>query len=325
MTTIHRRRLLAAAGFLPLVQGAWAQGPAFPSRPVRLTVGFATGGGTDVAARLFAQKLTTALGQPVVVENRTGAAGSIAAGEVLKAEPDGHRLLMLASTTFIHAALSTRVSYQIERDFTPISMAAYSPLVLVAGPSVTARNVPELIAFARAHPGKLSFGSDGIGGTSHLAGELFNLLGKVRTTHIPFKGNSDAAIAIAGGQVDIGYPSLASAHALLQAGKYRALAVTSLRRSELMPQLATLDELGLKGLDLAAWFGFVGPAGMNEAVVEKLRAAIAAVAAAPDMKEALNKQVLEVMLSTPQELTAYFRQQNEIITRLGREADIRLE
>lgn len=309
MMTLRKRWLAAAFALLAVAGTSSAQAPGYPNKPIKLWVGFASGGGTDVAARLFAQKLTPVLGQPVlgqpvVVENRTGASGSIAASEVAKAEADRHRLLMIASTTFIHAALSSKAPYQVKRDFTPIAMTTFSPLVMVVGPSVPAKTVPELIEFARANPGKLTFGSDGIGGTSHLAGEMFNTMAGLQMAHVPFKGNGDVAVAIAGGQVDIGFPSLATAQPLLQAGKYRALAVTSGKRTELMSQLPTLDELGLKGFDIYAWFAFVGPAGM---------------------KESLKKQVLEVAVGTPDQLSAYFRQQHAIIAKLGKEVNIKLD
>jgi tripartite-type tricarboxylate transporter receptor subunit TctC len=304
---------------------AQAQAQDYPNKPIRLGVGFAAGGGTDVTARVFAQRLGDVLKQPVVVENRPGAAGAIAASEIMRSGPDGYRLLMLASGTFIQSVLSATPPYKIDRDFTPISMATSSPLVVVAGPSVQAKDIKELIEFARANPDKLTFGSDGFGGTSHLAGEMFNAWANVKIRHVPFKGSGEATVAVASGQVDIGFPSLAGAQSLLQAGKYRALGVTTAKRSALAPNLPTMDELGLKGFDIAAWYAFIGPAGMPRAVVDKLNAAIASAASTPEMKESMTKQVLEVTLTTPEQMATYFRQQNAVISKLGKDASIKLD
>jgi tripartite-type tricarboxylate transporter receptor subunit TctC len=305
------------------VSGAWAQ--TYPTKPVRLMVGFAPGGGTDVTARTFAQKLTAQLGQAVVVENRSGAAGSLAAAEVAKSPPDGYRLLMLASGTLINTALSANPPYNLERDFTPIALVTISPLVLVVHPSVPVRTASELVTLARTQPGKLNFGSDGVGATSHLAGELYNMLAKVKLVHVPFKGNSDAAMALASGQIDIGFPSLASATPLLTVGKFRALAVTSLKRSSLMPSLPSLDESGVRGYDVVAWFGFLGPAGLPKPILEKLHSAIVSVANAPDTREAIKQQGLEIQTTTPEQFGVFMREQIVQIARLGKVANIKLE
>jgi tripartite-type tricarboxylate transporter receptor subunit TctC len=317
--------LHAAIGLLAVIGISDASAQSYPAKPVRLMVGFAPGGGTDVTARIFAQKLTGQLGQPMVVENRSGAAGSLAAAEVAKSPPDGYRLLMVASSTFINTVLSANPSYSFERDFTPLTFVTISPLVLVVHPSVPARTASDLVTLARSRPGQLNFGSDGIGGTSHLAGELFNMLSKVKLLHVPFKGNADTAMAIAGGQIDIGFPSLASATPLMTAGKFRALAITSLKRSQLMLSLPTLDESGLPGYDLVSWFGFLGPAGLPKPIVDKLHAVSVAVANAPDVREALAKQGVEVETKSPEEFAAFMRDQAVQISRLGKVANIKLD
>jgi tripartite-type tricarboxylate transporter receptor subunit TctC len=278
-----------------------------------------------VTARLFAQKLGMHLGQPMVVENRPGASGSIAAAEVARSEPDGYRLLMIASGTLFHSAVGGKVPYNIERDFTPIAMATIGPLVLMVGPSVTARTVPELIAYARANPGKLTFGTDGVGATAHLAGEMFNLMAEVKTVHVPFKGAGEATVAVASGQVDMGFPSLASAQPLLQAGKGRALAVSTLQRSSLLNNVPTLDEAGLKGYDLAGWFALIGPARMPRAKVDKIGAAVAAVGNMPDVKDSLARLGLEASVMSPEQLASYFRQQSATVAKVARGASIKLE
>jgi len=322
---LQRRDALAAIAAMGAT-GVWAQGADnYPSKPIRILVGFGAGGGTDVTARLFAHKIGAQLGQTVVVENRPGASGSIAALEVAKSEPDGYKLLMIASGTVFHSALSSKVAYNLDRDFTPISLVTIGPLVLMVGPSVTARTVPELIAYGRANPGKLTYGTDGIGATAHLATEMLNLMANIKSVHIPFKGASDATVAIASGQVDMGFPSLASALPLLQSGRARALAVSTLQRSPLLPGVPTLDEVGLKDYDLAGWFALVGPARMPRPMVDKINVALEAVAKQGDVKESLAKLGLEAALMTPERLSAYFRQQGAAVAKVGREANIKLE
>jgi tripartite-type tricarboxylate transporter receptor subunit TctC len=315
----------AAIGVLALfgVSGAWAQ--SYPVKPVRLLVGFASGGGTDVTARFFAQKMSPQLGQSVVIENRPGAAGSIAAGELAKSAPDGYRLLMIASGTFIHDVLSANMSYSLERDFAPISLVTISPLVLVIHPSLRARSVNDLVVFARSRPGQLSYGSDGVGATSHLGGELFNMLAKVKLVHVPYKGNADAAMALASGQIEVGFPSMASAMPLFSAGKFRALAVTSIKRSSLAPSLPTLDESGLRGYNVTAWFGVLAPAGTPKSIIDRLNAVIANVANASDTKEAVGKQGLEIEIGSPEQFAAFMRESVTQISRLGKDANIKLE
>ena len=325
MLNMEKTLRYAAIGLLAVMglSGAWAQ--SYPVKPVRMIVGFATGGGTDVTARYFAQKMSPLLGQSVVVENRAGAAGSIAADYVAKSPPDGYRLLMIASGTFIHDVLSTNVPYSLERDFAPVSLVTTAPLVLIVHPSLPVRSVADLVALARRRPAQLSFGSDGVGATSHLGGELFNMLAKVKLVHVPFKGNADSAMALASGQIEVGFPSIASATPLLNAGKFRALAVTSPKRSSLLPSLPTLDESGLRGYDVVAWFGVLAPAGTPRPIIDRLNAVIASVAGAPDAKEAVAKQGLEIEFGSPEQFAAFMRESDVQIRRLGKEANIKLE
>ena len=322
---LRRRDALAAIAAI-CATGAWGQvAENYPNKPIRMVVGFATGGGTDVTARLFAQKIGLQMGQTVVVENRPGASGSIAAQEVARSEPDGYKLLMIASGTLFHSAVGGKVAYNIDRDFTPISMVTIGTLILMVGPSLAARTVPELIAYGRANPGKLTFATDGIGATGHLASEMFNLMASIKAVHVPFKGSGEATVAIASGQVDMGFPSLASAQPLLQSGRGRALAVSTLQRTPLMPNVPTLDESGLKGYELAAWFALVGPAGMPRPIVDKINMALAAVTKQSDVRESLARQGLDANLMTPEQLSAYFRQQSATVSKVAREAQIKVD
>ncbi len=303
-----------------LVSEAPAQG--YPNKPVRMMVGFAAGGGTDVTARLVAQKLTQHLGQSVVVENRPGASGAIAAESVARSSADGYLLLMVASTTFINSVLRAQ---DLERDLTPVSLVTIAPLVLVVHPSVPAHDVKELIALARTRPGKLNYGSDGVGGTTHLAGELFNLMAKVSLVHVPYKGAGESVVATASGQVDINFPSAPAALPLLGAGKFRALAVTSARRSSLLPSIPTLDESGLAGYDVPTWYGVLAPAAVPKDIIAQLTAAIGKVVNTPEMKEAINKQGMEPQTSSPEQFAAFMRRQSGQIAKLVELAGMKAE
>lgn len=323
-----KRRTLLCSALVAIAAHAGlatAQAQPYPNKPVRLLVGFAPGGGTDVTSRLFATKIGEKLGQPMVVENRAGAAGSIAADLIAKSDPDGYRLLMMASATFIHGVLSSKVPYNVTRDFTPITFLTMAPLVLVVGQDNKARNLDELIAWARAKPDGITYASDGVGATSHLAGELFQSMTKLKLIHAPFKGNAEALPALISGQIDIGFPSMATVMPMLQSGKLRAIAVTSGQRSTLLPDVPSLDELGLRGFDISAWYAVMGPPGMSKPVVDKLNAVITEVASAPDMKELLSKQGLELQLRGPEAFATYIKGQEAMYSKLGKESSIKMD
>lgn len=268
---------------------AWCA-QSFPSKPIRLVVGLSTGGSTDVTARLVAQRLSEQFGQNVVVENRTGGGGVIAMERVAAAPADGYTLVVVPASAAVLPVLCNKLPFDLDRDFEPVSQLASGPYVLVMHRSVAARTMQELIELARSQPGKLSYGSDGVGTSLYLAGELFNLMAKVDITHIPYKGGAESALANASGQVQITYPSLTSAQALISAGKLRPLAVTSLKRTSLAPNLPTLDESGLTGYDRTGWIGLLAPAHVIKSVIATLHAATVKVLSSVEMKEALNKQ-----------------------------------
>jgi tripartite-type tricarboxylate transporter receptor subunit TctC len=282
----------------------------FPSKPIRMVVGLSPGGSTDVTARLVAHRLGEQFGQNVVVENRTGAGGVIAMERVATSPADGYTLAVVPASAAVLPVLRSKLPFDLERDFEPVSQLASGPYVLVVHPSVAARTIQELIELARSQPGKLSYGSDGVGTSLYLAGELFKLMAKVDITHVPYKGGAESAIANASGQVQITYPSLTSAQALIAAGKLRPLAVTSLKRTSLAPALPSLDESGLTGYDRTGWIGLLAPAHVPKAVIATLHAATVKVLASAEMKDALNKQGQEPQFSTPQQFAAFLR--NEI-------------
>ena len=280
----------------------------YPVKPIRIVVGYGAGGGADVTARMVGQKLSEHLGQPVVVENRLGASGSIATARVAASPADGYTLLMAVSGDTVLPALRAKLPYDLERDFAPVSLVTIGPYLLVVHPSVPARNARDLITLARSRPGKLNYGSAGVGGGVHLAGELFKLMAKVNIVHVPYKGGSaESVIAVAVGQIDISFPNITAALPLLEARKVRSLAVTSAKRASLMPSIPTLDESGLPGYDRSTWYGLLAPAGVPKVIIAQLHAVIDKVVNAPEMKESFNKQGAEPQTNTPEQFAALIR------------------
>lgn len=277
----------------------------YPVKPVRMVVGFGTGGSADVLARLIAPKLSQHLGQAMVVENRPGASGAIATERVAKSPADGYTLLLLTAGDTVLPAVRIKLPYDLDRDFAAISFVMIAPFVLVVHPSVPVRSLNGLIALARSQPGRLSYGSVGAGSTPHLMAEVFNLMAKVNTVHVPYKGGAENAIAVASGQIDMYFSSVASLLPLLEAGKIRPIAVTSVKRASFMPSIPTLHESGLPGYDRYVWQGVVAPSGLPKDIVARLNAMIAKVVNTPDMKESLNRQGLEPQTSTPEQFAAF--------------------
>jgi tripartite-type tricarboxylate transporter receptor subunit TctC len=286
----------------------------YPVKPVRILVGFVPGGAVDIIARLIGQKLSETLGQPVVIENRPGASTAIATDRAAKSPADGYTLLLIAISTAIQSALRTNLPYDLKRDLAPVSLVSIGPFVLVVHPSLPARNVKELIALARSHPGKLSVGSPGVGSAPHLAGELFKSRAKINVVHVPYKGSADSVVGAASGLVPVCFASLASALPLLDAGRLRPLAVTTAKRASLLPSTPTLDESGLPGYDYSAWYGVSAPAGVPKDIIARLAAVLGKVV--PEIRESLNKQGLEPRTSTPDEFAAMIHREIAQTTKL---------
>jgi len=286
------RTFLRALGALAVAFAAnvHAQAP-YPNHPVRIVVPFPAGGTTDILARATAQKLTETLGQPFVVENRPGAAGNIGAEIVAKSPPDGYTMLMgTVGTHAINASLYEKMPYDHVKDFVPVVLVAGVPNVLVVHPSVPAKSVQELIAYAKANPGKLNFASSGSGTSIHLSGELFKTMTGVSMQHVPYKGSAPALADLTGGQVQLMFDNLPSALPLIKAGKLRALAVTSLARASALPDVPTVAESGLPGFEASSWFGLLAPAGTPKDVITKVNAEVAKWLATPEAKEKLAAQ-----------------------------------
>lgn len=302
---------------------AHAMAQNYPSKSVRILVGFAAGGGTDTAARMVAQKLFESLGQPVVVENRPGSGGIIATDAVAKAAPDGYTLLMMAAADSIQPAMRLKMPYEIPKDFSPISLVVSGAFVLVIHPSVPARNMKELIAIARNRPGQLNYATSGIGSSAHLAAELMNFLAKTKTIHVPYKGVSQGVVGVASGEADMIFASVTAAQPLIDSGRLRPIAMSTAKRSALMPDMPTLHESGVAGYDRTGWYGMMGPAGLPRDVLTKLNASIVKAVNTPEMKAAFFKQGLEVETNTPEQFTEMIRREVEQNIKLARAAGIK--
>jgi tripartite-type tricarboxylate transporter receptor subunit TctC len=277
--------LAAGAAALPAVSRfAWAQ--AYPTRPVRIVVGFAAGGAGDIAARLMGQWLSERLGQQFVVENRPGGNGNIAAEAGVRAPADGYALLMVSSANAANAALYDKLSFNFLRDIAPVASIIRAPYVMAVIPTVPAKTVPEFIAYAKANPRKLNMASVGIGSGTHLVGELFQMMAGVNMVHVPYRGAGPAFTDLLGGQVQVMYPSTVSSIGYIRAGQLRALAVTTTTRSEALPDVPTVDEF-VPGYEASAWFGVGAPKATPAEIVEKLNKEINAGLADPKMKARL--------------------------------------
>jgi len=289
---------------------------AYPTKPIHIIVGFAAGGATDVIARQIAQKLSDSTGQPVVVDNYPGAATAIATERLARSRPDGYTLLLIPISTAVQSALRRNLPYDLDRDLAAVTQVASGPFLLVVNPAVPARTVKELIALAQSQPGKLSYGSPGVGSAHHLVGELFNARANIKTVHVPFKGAADADLATASGQLQFTFTSPAGALPFLERGRVRALAVTSAKRLSLLPAVPTLEESGLPGFDFSAWYGVSAPAGLAKAIVMQLNTAIRKIVHTPEMKEILNKQGFEPQTGTPEEFAALIHRETEQTAKL---------
>jgi tripartite-type tricarboxylate transporter receptor subunit TctC len=278
---------------------------AWPSKPIKWIVPFAPGGTTDILARTVAEKLQTVLGQPVVVENKPGAGGAVGAEFTAKAAPDGYTIMGgTISTHAINASLYAKLPYDPVKDFAPITLIARVPNMLVVYPGVPAKDVKELIALLKANPGKYSFASSGNGTSQHLSGELFKSMAGVDMQHIPYKGSPPALQDVVGGQVTMTFDNITTAWPLAKAGKLRALAVTTARRSSIAPDVPTLAESGLPGFEVGSWQGVFAPAGTPPEIVKRLNTEIVRILNLPDVREKLGNLGAEIVADSPEEFAA---------------------
>jgi len=328
---LPRRRFLhlaASAAALPAVsrfagsQRAWAQG--YPTRPVRLITGFAPGGGNDIVARLLGQWLSERTGQQFIVENRPGAGTNIATEAVVNAPPDGYTLLLVGLSNTSNVALYDKLNFNFIHDIAPVAGVVSTTLVMLVNPSVPAKTVGEFIAYAKASPGKINMASAGTGSVGHLAGELFKMMAGVDLVHVPFRGNGPALTALLAGQVEVLFPSLASAIEFIRTGKLRALAVTSATRSAAMADLPSLGEF-VPGYEISTWYGVGAPRGTPAEVIDKLSRDIDAVLADPKLKARFADLGDFPMPMTPAAFGKFIADETEKWGKVIRAANIKLE
>jgi len=306
--------LLCAAG------GAAAQ--TYPAKPVRLLSGFPAGGANDYHARVLAQKLTELFGQTVIVENRGGAGGTIAADAIAKAAPDGYNLLMGFGSLAVAPSVYAKLPFDVLKDFTAVSLACRIQNVLVVPSALPAKNVQELIALARAHPGKMNYASSGTGATPHLSAEMFKALAKVDIAHIPYKGDTPAFVDLLAGQVDMMITVVQSTLVHIESGKLRPLAVTGLKRTASLPKVPTMQEAGLTGYELTSWFGVMGPANMPRDVLDRLNGAVVKAIAQKDVQEKFIAGGSEPESSTPEQFAQLIRDDVAKFARIVKAAGI---
>lgn len=321
--SLNRCRIAAALLVLSCSPLAHAQAPNYPTKSIRFVVANSPGGGLDITARTVAPKLISALGQQVIIDNRAGAAGSLAAEITAKSAPDGYTMMLgsvgnLAVNTHLYRGLG----YEPIKDLAPVIYAVSGSNVLVVNPTVPVKTVPELIALAKSQPGRLTYGSSGAGNAGHLAGELFKTMAKVDMVHVPYKGGAPAMIDLIAGQTQLIFSSAPTAIPQVKAGKIKALAVTTAKRSVLLPELPTIAEAGLPGFEADNWYGVVVAAKTPRFIIDRLNAEFGRILNMPDIKEALLKQGLEVSTGAPEAFGIYIKSEFEKWGKVIRDAGI---
>ena len=309
-----------------LCLAALARAQPYPAKPIHFIVPFPPGGGNDTVARAIAQQLGPDLGQPVVVDNRPGAGGSVGAELAAKSPPDGYTLFLAGvGSHAVNPNLHARLAYDPVRDFTPITLVATAPSVLVVNPAVPARTVAEFTAYARANPGKLNYASNGNGSAAQLAAAMYESMANVRMVHVPYKGIAPALTDLLSGEVQLMFGTVVALVPHIQAGKLRALAVTSRKRSALLPDVPSLAESGLPDYEAGSWYGVMAPAGTPREIVERLHGAIARALKQPDVAQRLAAEGAIVIGSTPAEFGAHIKAELARVGNVVRAAGIRIE
>jgi tripartite-type tricarboxylate transporter receptor subunit TctC len=302
-----------------------AQAQTYPSKQITLVIPFAAGGSNDIIARAIGKELSDAWGQPVIAENRPGAGSVIGASTVASAPPDGYTLLLVSTTFTINAAIKKSMPFDTLRDFTPVAFVARSPLLFVASKNVPVKSAKDALALAKSKPGEITYASAGIGSINQIAAELIATSAGVKLMHVPYKGGAPALNDLLGGHVDVYVSSMPQVQQLAQSGQVNALAVTSVKRSPLLPNVPTLDEAGVAGFDLSSWWGIVGPAGMPPDVVNKLNAAINKTLTAPEMQKFMASEGAEAKVMTPQEFSDLIHSEVQRWTKVAHEANISID
>ena len=303
-----------------------AQAETYPSKSIRVVVPYPPGGTPDILIRELAPKLTAALGQQIIVDNRPGAGGNIGSEVVAKAAPDGYTLVMGTTATHsINQALYKKLAYDPLKDFVAVALIATMPNVLVVNNDFPVKNVKELIALAKAKPGTITFGSGGNGTTHHLSGALFEKMTGVDMTHVPYKGAGQALPDLIGGQINIMFDNITSSMAYIKSGKLRVLAVTTPKRSAALPDVPTMQEAGVPGYEMSGWFGLLAPAKTPPEIVARLNKAINKILQSIEMKELLAKQGAEIVISTPAEFTAFVKERTDKMTKVVKDSGAQID
>jgi tripartite-type tricarboxylate transporter receptor subunit TctC len=318
-----RKAALLAAALVLACPAAHAQ--TYPAKAITLVIPFAAGGSNDIVGRAIGKKLTEAWGQPVVVENRSGAGGLIGSADVAAAAPDGYTLLLISSTFTINPAIRKRMPFDTTKDFTPVAFIAHSPLLFVASKDLPVKSAKDLLALARSKPGQITYASAGPGSINQIAAELIALSAGIKLTHVPYRGGAPALNDLIGGHVDVYVSSLPQVLQLAQNGQARTLAVTSVKRTALLPDVPTLDEAGISGFDLSSWWGIVGPAGMPADIVNALNSEIGKMLNSPELSTFLSNEGAEAEAMSPRQFGDLMRLETERWTKVAREANISID
>lgn len=319
---LRTKAMLICACLLAAANLACAQD--FPNRPVRMIVPYPSGGGTDLIARVIGRKLTEKWGQSVVIDNRPGGDGAIGAGIAARTPPDGYTFVMIISTHAVLPSLKSRIPYDMHQDFTPVILVAEAPNLVVVHPSLPVRTIAELIALAKKQPGQLNYAGAGIGGPSHLAGELFNRLAGTTMRYIPYKGTGPALIDLLGGHTSVMFPAMSGAIIHVRSGKLRALAVTSAQRTAALPELPTVAASGLKGYEFVGWYGLLTRKGTPKPVVDKVYADTAAVLGIDEVKTLLANEGAQTVAADPEAFAAYINAEMKKWSRIIADAKLRI-
>lgn len=324
MNVRNKHYLIPAMAACAFAAAGGAAAQAWPVKPVRMIVPFAPGGGTDIQARLFGAKLSPALGQTVIVENRPGGGGNIGAELVAKAPPDGYTVLFQSASLAVNQTLYTKLNYSAVRDLAPVMLVSSTPLILVVHPTVPVKSVKELIALARAKPDRFNFGSNSTGSTSHLSSELLKTMTGIKMTHIPYKGSGQATTALLGGEIDMFFSTMPPAVPHIKAGKMRALAVSTLKRSPVLPEVPTMNDT-VKGFESDNWYGMFFPAGTAREIITRYHAEMMKVLQDKDVRTLMERDGSEPLGSTPEEFGVYFKREVEKYAKVIKASGARAE
>jgi tripartite-type tricarboxylate transporter receptor subunit TctC len=312
-----------AATAVALAAAPHAAAQNYPTGPMRIVVPFTPGGGTDILSRILAQKLNESWGQPVVVENRAGASGTLGTAVVAKAAGDGYTLLVMPAGYAGNPSLYKKLPYDQNRELAPVSLLASGPLVLVVHPSMPVKSIKEFVAFARARPGEINFGAPGAGTLPHLSAELFNSMNHIKMVHIPYKGAGAAVTDVMAGRVPVYFMNILQSLSLIKAGKLRALGVTTPERTPIAPEIPAIAEAGLKGFDMTNWYGMLAPSATPREVIVKLNAEVARILKLPELKSRLAEDGMTVVAGTPEQFAEFLARETAKFTRVIEAAGIK--